>query len=91
MTQNLNKNKDVFEIRFLPVIFQLEDKSDNEELVNNISEEITSDRWESLSRDILPERSYAHELAFSILLPMFIMIILASLLSLILCIDHDEL
>ncbi|GLV44362.1 Sarcoglycan alpha [Carabus blaptoides fortunei] len=69
----------------------LEDRSDNEELVNSMTEEVNVDRWISVARSEVPVRSYAHELVFTILVPVFIMVVLVVLLSMILCFQHDEL
>lgn len=45
--------------------------------------------WHGLSRLGAPERSYVHEFLLSILVPMLVMIVLAVLLSLILCFHHE--
>ncbi|KAK3921284.1 Epsilon-sarcoglycan [Frankliniella fusca] len=45
--------------------------------------------WHSPSRWEAPERSYIHEFLLSILVPMLVMIILAILLSSILCFHHE--
>lgn len=47
------------------------------------------DLWHSPSRWEAPERSYVHEFLLSILVPMLVMIILAILLSSILCFHHE--
>ncbi|XP_017771255.1 PREDICTED: epsilon-sarcoglycan isoform X2 [Nicrophorus vespilloides] len=47
------------------------------------------DHWESVLIDDVPERSYVHEFLFTILIPMFLMTILALALSLILCFHHE--
>lgn len=69
----------------------LEDKSDNEELVNTVREEVDIDRWISVAKSEVPNRNYTHELIFTILIPMFILVVLVVFLSLILCLQHDSL
>lgn len=62
----------------------------NVEKLENIGEDpILLNRWEPISRENVPERSYIHEFLFTILLPMFVMTILVLLLSLILCFQHE--
>lgn len=50
---------------------------------------LTLPNWHSPSRWEAPERSYIHEFLLSILVPMIVMILLAVLLSLILCFHHE--
>ncbi|XP_065171271.1 epsilon-sarcoglycan-like isoform X2 [Atheta coriaria] len=53
------------------------------------TDKLIQDHWETLYIDEVPERSYKHEFLFTILVPMFIMTLLALILSLILCF-HNE-
>ncbi|XP_067000391.1 epsilon-sarcoglycan isoform X1 [Anabrus simplex] len=47
------------------------------------------ERWSRPSKSQVPQRSYISEFAFTILVPMFVMIILVIILSLILCFHHE--
>lgn len=55
------------------------------EKLSNLEE----DRWDSISRSEVPQRSYTHDFAFTILVPIFVMTILALMLSFILCFHHE--
>lgn len=48
-----------------------------------------NDRWSRPAKSQVPQRSYVHEFAFTILVPMLIMIVLVVLLSFILCFHHE--
>ncbi|KAK7794674.1 hypothetical protein R5R35_003789 [Gryllus longicercus] len=48
-----------------------------------------NDRWSRPAKSQIPQRSYVHEFAFTILVPMLVMILLVVLLSLILCFHHE--
>lgn len=63
----------------------------NEKLSSLEENNLLHDYWKPISKSDLPRRSYSHELVVSILVPMLIMIVLASTLSFILCLHHDDL
>ncbi|KAJ8966351.1 hypothetical protein NQ317_003024 [Molorchus minor] len=62
----------------------------NEKLLSTDEEILNHDHWQPVSRMEIPQRTYGHELLVSILVPTFIMIILASVLSFVLCFHHDD-
>lgn len=48
-------------------------------------------RWEALSKDDIPIRSYSDELAISIAVPGVVLTTLIALLTIILCFESDDL
>ncbi|XP_018321233.1 alpha-sarcoglycan isoform X2 [Agrilus planipennis] len=60
-----------------------------EKLSSNGREYNFEDHWESFSRGTIPRRSYSKEFAFSVLLPLFLLVLLGLLLSLVLCFHHE--
>lgn len=61
----------------------------SEELAKLTEQKLIENRWNAISKGDVPQRSYIHEFLFTILVPMFVMTILAILLSLILCFHHE--
>jgi len=47
------------------------------------------DLWTRPSKSQVPQRSYMSEFVYTIMIPMFVMIILVLILSLILCFHHE--
>lgn len=62
----------------------------NEKLLN-AQENFEEDRWQPFSKLDLPIRQYGQELMVSILVPVLLMIALASILSFLLCFEHEDL
>ncbi|XP_063923548.1 epsilon-sarcoglycan isoform X1 [Zophobas morio] len=60
----------------------------NEKLLNSVENDY-EDKWETVMKSEVPQRSYLHEFLFTILVPMFVMILLALVLSIILCFHHE--
>ncbi|XP_018570617.1 epsilon-sarcoglycan isoform X2 [Anoplophora glabripennis] len=63
----------------------------NEKLSSLEENNLLHDHWKPVSKSDLPKRSYSQELLVSILVPLLIMLVLASTLSFILCLHHDDL
>ncbi|KAI4462123.1 alpha-/epsilon-sarcoglycan family member [Holotrichia oblita] len=60
-----------------------------EDLAKSSEQKLIENQWNAYSKNDVPQRSYVHEFLFTILVPMFVMTILAVLLSLILCFHHE--
>lgn len=60
-----------------------------EDLAKSSEQKLIKNQWNAYSKNDVPQRSYVHEFLFTILVPMFVMTILAVLLSLILCFHHE--
>lgn len=63
----------------------------NEKLSSLEENNLLHDHWKPVSKSDLPQRSYSRELLVSLLVPLLIMLVLASTLSFILCLHHDDL
>ncbi|KRT80087.1 hypothetical protein AMK59_8667 [Oryctes borbonicus] len=64
-------------------------ETSSEELAKLTEQKLIENRWNAFSRNDVPQRSYIHEFLFTILVPMFVMTILAIILSIILCFHHE--
>ncbi|KAI4462131.1 alpha-/epsilon-sarcoglycan family member [Holotrichia oblita] len=60
-----------------------------EDFAKSSEQKLIENQWNAYSKNDVPQRSYVHEFLFTILVPMFVMTILAVLLSLILCFHHE--
>ncbi|XP_022916089.1 epsilon-sarcoglycan isoform X2 [Onthophagus taurus] len=54
-----------------------------------LEQKLPDNKWVGIARKDVPQRNYTHEFLVTILVPMFIMTLLAIILSLILCFHHE--
>lgn len=62
--------------------------SENDEFSDS-EEPFLEDRWVSVDKSEVPERSYTQEFLITVLVPLVIMLILALVVSFILCFHHE--